>query len=201
MQENGAVYAWQNIANAAGGLLAASPIWNRVREPIAIGFGHDGAGVRFADLNGDGRAEYIWISEDGPIRAFLNLRAVAGKNPVQVGWYHDYMIADFGLPDQRAGGVFADINGDGRADYIYVSRTDGSYTYFLNEGGQDAGLFSAKINWRMQVSAVGSLLSGTPGGGNGFGVTFADMDGDGRAEYLNVDVGTSAVYLWRNDCD
>ena len=200
MHDDGSVSAWQNIRNPAGGLKAATPIWNHIPEKIATGFGKDGAGVRFADLNGDGRAEYIWISETGEIRAFLNLGAPTGKNPVQVNWYHDYQIADFELPNQRDSVVFTDLNGDGRADYVYVSRADGSYTYYVNEGGPD-GLQAAQVSWRQQIGAVGSLLTGTPASADGNGVQFADLDGDGRAEYLNVDGMDSATYMWHNGCE
>jgi hypothetical protein len=32
------------------------------------------------------------------------------------------------------------------------------------------------------------------------GVHFADLNGDGRAEYLDLDFATSAVNAWLNGC-
>jgi hypothetical protein len=39
---------------------------------IASGVGTDGEDIRFADLNSDGRAEYLSIGEDGSVTAYLN---------------------------------------------------------------------------------------------------------------------------------
>lgn len=130
----------------------------------------------------------------------MNLKAKAGTNPVKVGWSPAGQIADFDLPNQRENVVFADLNGDGRAEYIYISRADGSYTEYLNQGGPDNGLRSANVRWERQVTPTISLLDTVPEGGTGTNVQFADLDGDGRAEYLNVDVDTSAVDAWVNGC-
>jgi len=35
--------------------------------------------------------------------------------------------------------VFADLNGDGRADYLSVSRTNGAINAWYHQGGQDDG--------------------------------------------------------------
>lgn len=43
--------------------------------------------VHFADLNGDGRAEYLWVGEQGQVTAFLHLGTKAeGPTPTNVGW-------------------------------------------------------------------------------------------------------------------
>lgn len=42
---------------------------------------------------------------------------------------------------------FADLNGDGRAEYLYVD-PDGEVTAYLNLGGPDNGPNAAKVAWR-----------------------------------------------------
>ncbi len=70
---------------------------------------------------------------------------------------------------------FADLNGDGKAEYLYVDGS-GAVTAFLNLGGPDDGPNAAKISWLLS----GIIATGV--GGNRSSVQFADLDGDGRAE-------------------
>ncbi|MEV6674407.1 FG-GAP-like repeat-containing protein, partial [Streptomyces sp. NPDC051162] len=39
---------------------------------IATGTGTTSNKVRFADINGDGKADYLIVEDDGSVRAFLN---------------------------------------------------------------------------------------------------------------------------------
>lgn len=39
---------------------------------MASSIGTPGSSIRFADLNGDGRAEYLSVAEDGAVTEFLN---------------------------------------------------------------------------------------------------------------------------------
>lgn len=34
--------------------------------------------VHFADFNGDGRSEYLWVDNNGAVTAFLNLSSSSG---------------------------------------------------------------------------------------------------------------------------
>jgi hypothetical protein len=53
---------------------------------------------------------------------------------------------------------------------------------------------AAKVVWYPQ----GIIATGV--GTSGMGVQFADLNGDGRAEYLDVNFQTSAVNAWLNGC-
>jgi lysophospholipase L1-like esterase len=66
----------------------------------------------------------------------------------------------------------ADLDGDGRDDYIWVDAKSGAAALYLNTGD------FAKWN------DVGRVASGI---GAGEGVRFADIDGDGKADYLWID--------------
>lgn len=117
-----------------------------------------------------------------------------GPNAAKVGWLDQGEIASGIGSSKRENIVFADINGDGRADYLSVSRTGGSVEAYLNAGGQDAGPNAAKIVWLPKGQIAGGV------GTDGKGIQFADLNGDGRAEYLDVAPDTSAVNAWLNGC-
>lgn len=86
------------------------------------------------------------------------------------------------------------MNGDGRADYVAVSRTDGSARLWLNGGAPDDGPNAAKVVWY----PYGTIAIGV--GGSGRGVQFADLNRDPRAKYLDVEFDTFAVSAWLNIC-
>ena len=72
-----------------------------------------------------GRAEYLYINTDGSVIAYLNLGGPdIGANAAKVSWLPQGTIAT-GVGQSRDIVVFADINGDGKDDYLAVSRTDG----------------------------------------------------------------------------
>jgi len=159
------------------------------------GFGQDGAVVQFADLNGDGRVEYLYVSDSGAVTVYLNGGGKdTGPNAGVIHWDLQTQSAG-GVGGVRNNTIFAETNGDGRADYLKVSRTDGSVYEWLNGGGKDTGPNAAVITW---LRVVDRIAGGT--GTDGHGILFADINGDGRADYLDVDPKTSAVNMWLNGC-
>lgn len=82
----------------------------------------------------------------------------------------------------------ADINADGRADYLVISNATGAVTAYLN-GGSGEGSFGWL--WYPQ----GQITSGL-GGFAGGQYRFADIDGDGRADYIYVDPTSGNVTAW-----
>ncbi|KAJ7142855.1 hypothetical protein C8R44DRAFT_866136 [Mycena epipterygia] len=76
-----------------------------------------------------------------------------------------------------------------------MTHTGGVVELWLNGGGLDDGPDAAKIVWYPQgVVATGVVTSGV-------GIQFADLNGDGRADYLDVDYMTSALTAWLNGCN
>lgn len=134
--------------------------------------------VHFADLNGDGRAEYLWVGPKGQVQAWYNngyLDDDAIKTS-HVDWVPAGQIAS-GIGGLRAEIRFADLNGDGRADYLWV-QPDGSITAYINGGQIGGSKTPANINWLPQ----GVIATGI--GENGAGVRLPDLAGVGRADYV-----------------
>ncbi|KAL8709701.1 MAG: hypothetical protein Q9220_005641 [cf. Caloplaca sp. 1 TL-2023] len=163
----------------------------------AKGIGRDGAGVRFADLNGDGRAEYLYVESNGAVIVYLNAGSQdAGPNAGVITWVPQKQTAT-GVGGVRNETVLADMDGDGRSDYLHVSRTNGRVDETKNGGSQDPGPNAGVINW---VGVANNPIA-NGAGTTGRGVIFGDINGDGRAEFLDVNPDTSAVTMWLNGCD
>ncbi|MEU1290674.1 FG-GAP-like repeat-containing protein [Kitasatospora sp. NPDC005856] len=97
---------------------------------IAGGLTSDRSRVRFADFDGDGRADYNVINPDGSITTFLN------KGGDGHGGWTDGGRTATGLTTDQSTVALADINADAHADYLV---TTGPTTAFLNNGGDGHG--------------------------------------------------------------
>lgn len=72
--------------------------------------------VRFADLTGNGRADYLCLEKDGRVTGFVH------KND---GGWEDVGQIKFADGKDRANLRWADVNGDGRDDMIWVDKFNG----------------------------------------------------------------------------
>ncbi|ROR44690.1 FG-GAP-like repeat-containing protein [Kitasatospora cineracea] len=131
--------------------------------------------VRFADFDGDGKADYILTQPSGAVGVFLN------KGGDGHGGWQDLGQVATGTTGDITRIRWADLDGDGRADYTVVN-ADGSITSYINHGG-DTG-----SGWvlRPTVSAGHTTTQGQ--------VYFTDLDGDGRGDYLLLN-GTTNAWL------
>lgn len=153
--------------------------------------------VRFADLNGDGRDDYLQISPNSAVRAFLNLDTLdegsAGDSGSARRLKFTYWGVVFdGMDIKRDHLRFADVNGDGRDDILRVSDTGRVHAYFnMPEPGGSRPTWVEKLSWAPGVS--GATLDN---------LQFADVDNDDRADYLMVGTdGSVHAYLNRGGKD
>ncbi|WP_074002811.1 FG-GAP-like repeat-containing protein [Streptomyces sp. CB02056] len=167
----------------AGGMYGSKHVSGYV-SPIggrgsSAGTESGGAGrVRWADFDGDGRADYVILNDNGSARVFLN------KGGDGHGGWSDLGQVTTGMTSDRSRVRFADYDGDGRADYILING-DGSVRVFLNKGGDGHGGWS-------DLGQVATGLTANPAQ-----VTFADFDGDGRTDYV-ITQPDGAVGVFRN---
>lgn len=172
---NGEVTAYVNGGPAADGHW----IWYPQPSNIAGGVGGERGEIHFADLTGDGRAEYLWVHPDGSVDVWLNQQqSTETASTLAINWLPQTRSAG-GIGRNGAGVRFADLNADGRAEYIYV-QDDGSLIIYLNTGSQDNGPNAGVINWSLQTQTP-AILAATRDE-----VVLADIDGDGRSDYLKV---------------
>ncbi|EGX89576.1 lipolytic protein G-D-S-L family [Cordyceps militaris CM01] len=159
---------------------------------IAAGVPHANlATLRFPDINGDGRADYVYIGQGGSLVHWLNVGSVGGTDVV---WHSQRGIATgVGLEDLSRL-VFADINGDGRDDYL-VYDDDGGISGFLNQRTNREGvpLFIDQGGARSIMDGFGHAPST---------LRLADMDGDGKDDYVFIgDNGSLSVWYNRGTID
>ncbi|MFC5823673.1 FG-GAP-like repeat-containing protein [Nonomuraea insulae] len=147
-----------------------------------------GEEVRFADLNGDGRDDILLVSAEGAVHVYRNLwnpDGGGGNGNVEPECWPLWLNWAGGTKGSSLEAVrFADGDGDGAADYLQVS-VEGAVHAFLNRGAGGNGSFEPRYDW--------AHASGYPREY----VTFADISGDGRADYLVVYHG-GAVRAWLN---
>ncbi len=187
---NGSVSAWLNAGSPDPYGPSAGDVGWRAQGLVFDSIGLDGAGVRFADLDGDGLPEYLYVSPEGSVRAFRNNGAPADSE--RVSWSDAGIVAtNPGL--DRAKVRFADLNGDGRWDLLQVVSNDGSVEARMNFGAATMEVEKVRVRW-------GGWMRVVPGdGGWGDGVRLADLNSDGRADYLHVGA-EGRVRGWVNGC-
>ncbi|KAF1979712.1 hypothetical protein BU23DRAFT_594897 [Bimuria novae-zelandiae CBS 107.79] len=143
--------------------------------------------VHFADWNGDGRCDILHVDRGtGGVILYQNDRFQDDINPhIQPG---QTVVSGAKCPQGYSPGLtdlavhFADLDGDGRADYVCMN-PDGRPVGWLNKPGSLTALN------RIKVSV-------------GFDRTnhrFADVDGDGRDDFIRIDKHTGNVQFWRNN--
>ncbi|MFE5853615.1 phosphatidylinositol-specific phospholipase C domain-containing protein [Streptomyces sp. NPDC056500] len=172
VDDNGATRAWLN--NGAGG-------WTAQGYIASGSTAWTGSQVRFADVAGDGRADYLVVEPGGAVRAFVNLGG-DGRG----GWTDKGTIATGSSAWTGDRVRFANVGGDAYADYLVVE-DNGATRAFLNSTNATTGV----IQWTDQ----GTIASGSAAW-TGSQVRFADIGGDDRADYLVVeDNGATRAFV------
>ncbi|KAK8085967.1 Integrin alpha N-terminal [Apiospora phragmitis] len=141
--------------------------------------------VRFADITGDGRGDYLCLEKDGRVTGFI--REAGGD------WRGGQI--KFSEKKDRANLRWADINGDGRDDMIWINKYTGDGEIWYNNG-----LFTSPdpsgslFHWLPQ----GILMAGNV---QGACIHYPDLDGDGRADLHSIlSPQLNTAETWFNLC-
>ncbi|MBE5316075.1 MAG: VCBS repeat-containing protein [Xanthomonadales bacterium] len=130
-----------------------------------------------ADLNGDGLMDLVWSSQTSG-QLDIELNTGDGFIPVQslTGIHgRDYLRV-------------LDFDADGRADLVYPSGSGRQSSWQMRRGLADGGVSTSAVTPSLleRVGVSGLILTLDPRHGAFF---FADLDGDGRTDYLDVPMG------------
>ena len=144
-----------------------------------VGWEGEGAGIAFADIDGNGVQDMVLMAYDAPAgpnsfryRIGWNL----GTNGVTANWSNTVEIAGIGDDGDGAGVALGDINGNGTLDMVLMA-TDGSR--FGYRVGWDLGANGTTANWSnpIWVNGMGSVAEGAD-------VALADINLDGTLDLV-----------------
>ncbi|KAF2825075.1 hypothetical protein CC86DRAFT_241827, partial [Ophiobolus disseminans] len=134
---------------------------------------------RYCDVSGDGKDDYLQIRPNGDVEMWGNI-----ANPPE--WNIRNIVTNIGRVDPKFV-HFADWDGDGKCDIIRVAPHDGTLTLILNTYDKAGGA----ITWGSPLSVPkGSFDCVKQRWSLGIfdvAVRFADLNGDGRADYICMD--------------
>lgn len=141
--------------------------------------------MKYADLDGDGRDDIVWISPTGAATAWLN-RNTGGE----ITWvYRGEIAMGAGPGPDRV--FFADLDNDRRDDYIVI-RSDNVIDAYYNRGGDTVD----ENGWRPGFEQHLNYGRGTDTPVDR--IRFADVNGDGRADYIRLVDFNTRVDVWYN---
>ncbi|PKS10949.1 hypothetical protein jhhlp_002708 [Lomentospora prolificans] len=184
--KDGGVEVWLNQIKTTGDFN-----WAKMGDPAPgaelkckekRGIGLYDLAVRFADLTGNKKADYLCIEPNGRVTGFLH---------EDDGGFTKVDQIKFSVGKDRANHRFADVNGDGRADFLWIDKFNGDTHVWYNQGREKRD--GSDIGWH----PVGKKYDGQ---GQGPCHHFPDIDGDGRADLHFVDPIDNTAETWFNVC-
>ena len=172
VHSDGTAQAWRNVAG-----FAPTP-WGG--DSVTIGTGlADPTRVRFADLDGDGKTDLVYVEPDGSVRAWHNVAGFAA-----MPWGGDSVVIGTGFTGDPLEVQFADLDGDGKADLVF-DHSDGTVQAWHNAAG------FAAMPWGGDSVTIATGMT------NAAALHFADLDADGKAD-LVYDQPDGTVQAWHN---
>jgi hypothetical protein len=121
-----------SLSGTVGSLSLAEPV--DLALTLSDPFNCDSAGIRFADVNGDSRADFICVGRSGDVTIGMN----TGKGGFTAPEPKFSVYEEISTSGTRDAISFADINGDGYADYLFFDTITGTVTTRLNTGKGDS---------------------------------------------------------------
>ncbi|KAJ6057366.1 hypothetical protein N7460_000640 [Penicillium canescens] len=185
-RETGAAEVWINHWNeeiGSGFLDYKGFVTGDVRCTEGWGVGLFDIGVSMADLDGDGRADYLCMEPDGRTVGWLNRGVNDFEAKGQVKRTQGY---------DRANHKWADVNGDGAVDFLWVDKFNGDTQVWVNMGDTP----TAGSSWKWEL-LDGPRYQGSDRGAN---LYFPNIGGLSRADMHNIIPRTNIAYTWFNTC-
>ncbi|ADL49931.1 FG-GAP repeat domain-containing protein [Clostridium cellulovorans] len=148
----------------------------------------------FTDVTGDGKTDYVVTWNNNGKRSFTTYVAKGDgtfNEFVNTSSGGTFMLDTLG----RDTGIFADVTGDGKADYIVPWNNNGKRSFATYVGKAD-GTFNELVS----SSSTGTFTADSIGRDTG---TFTDVTGDGKVDYVvswnNSGKRSFATYVGKAD--
>jgi hypothetical protein len=174
VEPDGRIKAFKNVNGMNG-----APYVNQIFIGSAPG---ETKRIRFADVDGDGRADRISLDADKRVRVYRNLFGMneRGQSTAFSATPVIVKVTDAAPEAIR----FADIDGDGKAEFITVNADERrTVSAFRNLSGLGYGSYDTSQEIGSDWTADRTF--------------FADITGDGKAEIIAVKPDSS-VWSWTN---
>ncbi|WP_204021056.1 NPP1 family protein [Sinosporangium siamense] len=139
--------------------------------------------IRFADVTGGGRDDYLLIKPDGTTTAWYNRDFQLKDGRKYLDWTPPQEIS--GRLQNPREIRYADINGDKRADRILITARGGARAW-INEGARGAG------GTYRDIGRIAGDAEVPPKD-----IQFADLDADGKADFVRIG-WTGVAHAWLN---
>ncbi|GAA3166150.1 MULTISPECIES: FG-GAP-like repeat-containing protein [Streptomyces] len=128
--------------------------------------------IQFADIDGDKKVDYLWVEPSSKVTVWFNRGFTDAGGEKRLQWSPPTRTSTTVYNRELR---FADLDGNGRADQILITPNGGANAW-LNLSGAESGIDSIDIH---------QIVPDT--GAPPEEIQFADVDGDGKAEFLHID--------------
>jgi hypothetical protein len=162
LDADGTIRAFSNVNGMNGTTFGTATLVGKASST-------DPTRLRFADLDGDGRADRVSLDADGRVRVYRNLFGLNSAGQSTAFSATPVVVKVTALAPSRI--RFADLDGDHKADFATIN-DDGTVWAYRNANGLGYGTFDG-------YQLIGS-------GWEADRTRFADIDGDGRAEIVAI---------------
>ncbi|KAJ4413888.1 hypothetical protein N0V82_008243 [Gnomoniopsis sp. IMI 355080] len=186
---NGNVEVWINQIRKGGG--GGKPTFIQQSNPAPgvscdqpRGYGQFDVAVRFADVTGNGRPDYLCMERDGRTKGYLHNTDGSFTYQSQIKQSDGY---------DRANLRFADVDGDGLADLLWTDKFRGDAMVWKNQGRIPAAGTASSFTW----TNLGFLYNAPS---QGTCLEFPDLDGNGRADMVAIEPLENTATTWFNNC-
>lgn len=136
--------------------------------------------MRFSDVTGNGRADYLCVEKDrrswGCLNKADNSLTYISQTKQSEGEY-------------RANIKLADINGNGKDGFLWVDKLTGDASVWYNAGQMPST--GSAFSWDARGQADQGAMQGTC-------LQFPDLDGNDRADMPAIDVVSNEATTWLN---
>jgi len=151
-------------------------------------------GIRLADLDNDGRRDLIYTARGSGYKDDIAIGKLLIRRGLDDWKFGEELEASAGKSAYYAD--TADLNNDGYLDIVVPNEHDATVTYFLNPG---KSLFSKKRTLqprRLQATRIPGKRSHAVNDARA-----ADLNGDGNADVLTANLGTSTISIFLGNGD